>query len=54
MIHWIVKNMDLLFIGVSGWFAGITLSQFNERLQTAVLILTLAGLIWRMFKRKKV
>lgn len=53
-MFWITKNIDLIIIGVSGWFAGITLAQFNERLQTAVLVLTLIGLLIRMIKRKKV
>lgn len=45
---------DILVIGFGGWFAGMTLANINEYLQLIVLVLTIAGLIWRMFKRKKV
>lgn len=48
------KYIDLVFIGVSGYFAGWTLSDFNEVLQSLVLIVTLAGLIIRTIYRKKV
>lgn len=52
----IVKKIDYTFaaIGTGGIFTGWTLSQFNEALQTVALVLTIGGLIWRMFKRKKV
>ena len=50
----IAKKFDLLIIFLTGSFAGISLAEFNEGLQTVALVLTIAGLIWRMFKRKKV
>lgn len=50
----IIYACDLVFIGLSGWFVGWSLADVNEWLQFVVLIITIIGLIWRMFKRKKV
>lgn len=48
------KYFDIAFIGISGYFAGWSLADFNEVLQTLVLVVTLAGLIIRTIYRKKV
>lgn len=48
-----IEKLKIVFIGVSGWFAGITLAHVNEWLQFLVLIVTLIGLVWRSFNRVK-
>lgn len=45
---------DLLTVYAGGSLAQISLSQINEGLETLALVLTIAGIIWRMLKRKKV
>lgn len=52
-MHFIAKKFDLLFIGTGGILTGISIAAINESLQTIVLLLTIAGLIWRMFKKRK-
>ena len=45
--------IDIVTIGFGGWIAGLTMSSINEYLQFIVLLITIAGLIWRMFKPAK-
>lgn len=47
------KYIDIITIGFAGYFTGLSLSDINERLQMIVLILTIAGLIWKTFKSEK-
>lgn len=44
---------DILTIGFGGWIAGLTMSTVNDYLQFIVLLLTIGGILWRMFKPEK-